>query len=600
VGAFVKDKAAAIELGKALFWDMQVGSDGVTACATCHFSAGADLRSRNQLNPRVRPNFLVNGPNFQLSAADFPFHRLADPNNRDSAVLFDTQNVTGSQGVIPTHFVAITPGSAVDKVTFDPTDPTFNVNGVNVRRATGRNTPTNINAIFNFRNFWDGRAQNEFNGVTPFGDRDQTQNAKVAQVVNGNVSLVRIGADPTLRLTNASPASQAVGPPGNDVEMSAAGRTLRDIGRKLFALKPLGEQQVSQTDSVLGPDANGMGLKTSYQDLIRKAFHGRWWDSPAILTDPDNGRQYTVMEYNFSLFWGLSIQLWEATLVSDQTPVDRFLAGDDAAIDDQAKEGLSVFGGKGRCNKCHAGPELTTASVNAINTLGVADNSNVQEPSGSFRRRSFDTGFANIGVTRTGDDPGNGGFDPFGNPLSVTRLRGLADDGVQGSFKVASLRNVELTAPYFHNGGSLTLRQVVDFYSRGGNFANPEQNPNIRDLGLSDQEKDALVAFLMALTDERVRIAAAPFDHPQLFVPAGEQVNADQSIKTDANGVAVDCFLEVPATGAAGGAAFPTFASFLFTGPPCGAAPTVTGSTATGGSGSSGSGSSGGGSSGSG
>jgi len=53
---FIRDRQAAIALGKALFWDMQAGSDGKTACATCHFAAGADLRSRNQLNPRVGPS----------------------------------------------------------------------------------------------------------------------------------------------------------------------------------------------------------------------------------------------------------------------------------------------------------------------------------------------------------------------------------------------------------------------------------------------------------------------------------------------------------------------------------------------------------------
>src|SRR3974390_2035959 len=51
LGDFVRNKQAAIRLGKALFWDMQVGSDGVQACATCHFEAGADNRSRNQVNP---------------------------------------------------------------------------------------------------------------------------------------------------------------------------------------------------------------------------------------------------------------------------------------------------------------------------------------------------------------------------------------------------------------------------------------------------------------------------------------------------------------------------------------------------------------------
>src|SRR5919107_4073458 len=86
LGQFVKDQSAGIALGKALFWDMQVGSDGVTSCASCHFAAGADSRSKNQLNPRVG-DFAVHKPNAQLTADDFPFHKLSDPGNRDSGVL---------------------------------------------------------------------------------------------------------------------------------------------------------------------------------------------------------------------------------------------------------------------------------------------------------------------------------------------------------------------------------------------------------------------------------------------------------------------------------------------------------------------------------
>ena len=52
IGNYVGNQAAAIQLGKALFWDMQVGSDGVQACASCHFHAGVDSRTRNQLNPK--------------------------------------------------------------------------------------------------------------------------------------------------------------------------------------------------------------------------------------------------------------------------------------------------------------------------------------------------------------------------------------------------------------------------------------------------------------------------------------------------------------------------------------------------------------------
>src|SRR3954470_5254536 len=90
---FVKDRKAAINLGKALFWDMQVASDGLQGCATCHFHAGADHRIKNQVNPGQAGGdntFQLNpGPNSTVSASNFPFHRLASVNDRFSAVLQD-------------------------------------------------------------------------------------------------------------------------------------------------------------------------------------------------------------------------------------------------------------------------------------------------------------------------------------------------------------------------------------------------------------------------------------------------------------------------------------------------------------------------------
>src|SRR4029079_6160267 len=90
------------------------------------------------------------------------------------------------------------------------------------------------------------RAQNEFNGVDPFGTRNP--NARVGQVdpATGSVGKVPV------KITNPLLASHAVGPPGNDTEMSAAGRNLSDIGRKLLSLRPLRTQIVSPEDSVLG------------------------------------------------------------------------------------------------------------------------------------------------------------------------------------------------------------------------------------------------------------------------------------------------------------------------------------------------------------
>ena len=128
-----------------------------------------------------------------------------------------------------------------------------------------------------------------------------------------------------------------------------------------------------------------------------------------------------------------------------------------------------------------------------------------------------------------------------------------ADDGGdilqpgQGAFKVPHLRNVELSGPYFHNGVKATLRQVVEFYNNGGDFQVAGKNGQVRPLGLTEGEKQALVSFMMAMTDERVRLQKAPFDHPQLFIHNGH--NADGS----------DNDVERVATGAAGGAPLQTF-----------------------------------------
>jgi hypothetical protein len=124
------------------------------------------------------------------------------------------------------------------------------------------------------------------------------------------------------------------------------------------------------------------------------------------------------------------------------------------------------------------------------------------------------------------------------------------------TFKVPTLRNLELTAPYFHNGGQRTIRQVVEFYNRGGDFR--EHNVDnidfeIGKLNLTEQQIDDLVAFLgRPLTDQRVVRQRAPFDHPQLFVPNGVSMRGGRPRVTD-EGVARDLFLEIPAVGRRGG-----------------------------------------------
>ncbi len=575
LNVYVADRAAAIRLGKALFWDMQVGSDAMTACASCHFHAGTDSRSRNTVSPGGDGHFaLGTGANVDLRMADFPFHAMTNPEERgsggtdpnDPMVQRSLDDRVGAQGVVRTQFLGTQPGRAIDPGRAIH-DAGFNRDGHNVRQSTGRNAPSVINAVFNYANFLDGRANHFFNGVNPFGPQD----AGAVIWVNAGGRLAPLDTDlPSTLLNNASLASQAVGPPLSDVEMSWIGRTWPDIGRKMLSLKPLGQQVVHPQDSVLAglADLDGKGLKTTYQAMIEQAFHADFWNGNG---DIDG---YTQVETNFSLFFGLSVMLYESTLVSDDSPFDRFLDGNPSALSESAQRGMNTFLSDGAaCFNCHVGAELTAASIsNATNPLepGLVETMNM----GDGGIATYDIGFYNIGVTPTTADAGRGDNDPFGNPLSFSRQRAIVNgndtadtvDGnltfhssfvptpgcvpdllatpalicppnlsdinrvaIKGAFKTPGLRNVELTGPYMHNGSMVTLMQVVDFYVRGGNFRESNMadlDPFINDIiplkGAAGRVQQVeLVDFLLSLTDERVRWEEAPFDHPQLLVPAG-------------------------------------------------------------------------------
>jgi hypothetical protein len=147
-----------------------------------------------------------------------------------------------------------------------------------------------------------------------------------------------------------------------------------------------------------------------------------------------------------------------------------------------------------------------------------------------------------------------GAKDDLGNWLStVKRLNPPPPEPivVDGAFKVPGLRNVELTAPYFRNGGQLDLPAVLEFYNHGGDSHEEMKTLDgifiepMPFLNLSTEERQALEAFLVSLTDERVRFQQAPFDHPQLFVPNGP--GAPRTIMPG------DQLAEVPPVGRFGG-----------------------------------------------
>jgi hypothetical protein len=118
---------------------------------------------------------------------------------------------------------------------------------------------------------------------------------------------------------------------------------------------------------------------------------------------------------------------------------------------------------------------------------------------------------------------------------------------------VPSLRNVELTGPYMHNGGMATLQEVLEFYNRGGNFNSPgKDTESLFGAGVSQSTLDDMLAFLKALTDERVRWERAPFDHPALAIPTGH-AGDENAVGADGDtGLAASQFILLPAIGKAG------------------------------------------------
>jgi cytochrome c peroxidase len=160
-----------------------------------------------------------------------------------------------------------------------------------------------------------------------------------------------------------------------------------------------------------------------------------------------------------------AIAAFERTVVSRESAFDRWLAGDRSAMTLSQWRGYKVFSdpGKGNCIMCHNGSNFT------------------------------DNRFHNIGLAQGGEpDPGR---------YNIEKVASM-----QGAFKTPTLRDVELTAPYFHDGSAATLRQVVEHYVRGGDDRS-HLSPLMKPLKLTEQDKEDLVAFMKALTGKPVQVA---------------------------------------------------------------------------------------------
>ena len=195
---------------------------------------------------------------------------------------------------------------------------------------------------------------------------------------------------------------------------------------------------------------------------------------------------------------GMALASYQRTLNSANSPFDRwFYGGDGNAVDEQVTAGFELFTGKARCVSCHTvnrdyalftDHKLHNTGIGYLVSMGTRDDKiQVTVAPGTTLMVERDL------VTVASEPPPN--------DLGLYEITEDPDD--RWKYKTPGLRNVGLTAPYMHNGSLGTLRQVVEFYNRGG-IRNELLDPLIQPLGLNDGEMDALVAFLNSLTGSNV------------------------------------------------------------------------------------------------
>lgn len=194
-----------------------------------------------------------------------------------------------------------------------------------------------------------------------------------------------------------------------------------------------------------------------------------------------------------------AIAAFERTKISGDSPFDRYyFQGDESALTDAQKRGFEIFVNEGRCVSCHL-IEQTQAlfTDNRFHNIGVGINDiqkEVPELATEFLKAEATLSEVDVEVLSDKRTSELGRF---------AISRGLDD---LGSFKTPTLRNVELSAPYMHDGSIATLRDVVVHYNNGGvtetdDPVNDFLSGGIRPLALSDDQIDDLVAFMEALTD---------------------------------------------------------------------------------------------------
>ena len=211
----------------------------------------------------------------------------------------------------------------------------------------------------------------------------------------------------------------------------------------------------SLEEQALQPIQNPIEMGETHENVVRKLNGIRGYQQQFRAVFASDPNLQGIAE---------AIAAFERTVISTNSPFDKYAMGDSKAMDKAAVRGMALFKGKARCILCHNGPNFT------------------------------DNQFYNLGVPQIG---------PMKEDLGRYYVTKVEKD--KGAFKTPTLRSIAQTAPYMHDGVFKTLGEVLDFLNTGGG-KNPNLSPLIKVLNLTPQEKADLIAFLKALTGESIKI----------------------------------------------------------------------------------------------
>jgi cytochrome c peroxidase len=243
------------------------------------------------------------------------------------------------------------------------------------------------------------------------------------------------------------------------------GRSAPTVFNRAYSLAQFWDGRASTLeDQAKGPMANPIEMGNTHDAIVTKLKQIEGYR-------PMFQRSFGTPEITIDHV-AKAIATFERTVLSGNSPYDRYQVGQKKAMTPQQVRGLDVFVNKAKCDQCHEGINFTT---NAYHNLGVGM-----------------------------DKP-----DPDVGRYVVTK-----DSKDWGAFKTPTLREIANTAPYMHDGSLQTLDDVVEFYNKGG-IPNKNLDEKLKPLRLSEQDKRDLVAFLKALSGEGWQNIEVPKKFPE-------------------------------------------------------------------------------------